>query len=425
MKKHYLKRITKLSLLCALAMASCKNDDDANNTTLSSQQVVTNKIQNENIATATLSSFIDTYAKIAAANYNDAYVTAQEMQTEINAFVANPSTTTLESARSAWLHARDFYGQTEAFREANGPIDNDDLLATEGQLNAWPLDEGHIDYVSGDRGAKLQKGLIGDPSFVITEENIIAKNEDGGEKNISTGWHAIEFLLWGQDLNYDPETRTTTNFAAAGERPFTDYTTEEHASRRKDYLITVTNILVKDLKDLNDTWATGGNYRTTFESLDENVVLTNILNGIGFISNGEVALERLDPAIDEGQENEHSCFSDNTNQDMWANVNGIHNVIAGSYKRASGTTVSGTSLIALVVNIGEDIDLAADLAVKADTTLEKLNQMLALNKTFDAIIHEESLGGNGPAGQLSSALKSQGISISEAAKALGVSITIN
>ncbi|OBQ54209.1 hypothetical protein JJL45_10045 [Tamlana sp. s12] len=400
--------LTKLFYLLTLGLfiVSCSSDDDATSPSNDTEK----------------SEFIETYAKIASANYKDTYDTAVAMKSKIDAFIAAPSESTLTDARNAWLYARDFYGQTEAYREANGPIDNEDLLGTEGQINAWPLDEGYIDYVANGAGGVVQNGLIGDTSFDLTEENIINKNEFGKDDNISTGWHAIEFLLWGQDLNYDPVKDTYDNYAVSGERPFTDYTTADFAERRKTYLQIVTNLLVNDLKDLNDTWASGGDYRKTFEALPVDEALTNILNGIGFISNGEIAAERIIPAIDEGQENEHSCFSDNTNQDMWANVHGINNLIIGSYTTESGAKIEGLSLIDLVAD--ENSEVADKLETKASETISKLNALLNLGKNFDEIISEESLGSNGPAEQLSEALKSQSKEIAEAASTLGVSITI-
>ncbi|MBE7629515.1 imelysin family protein [Tenacibaculum piscium] len=402
-----MKKVLGLSLLLATSFVfkSCSDDDTP-----------TQK--------ATKQSFIENYAAIASANYEDSYTTALKMQTAINAFLANPSDETHKAAKKSWLYARDFYGQTEAFREANGPIDNEDLLGTEGQINAWPLDEGFIDYVVDYNGKKIAGGLIADASFSLTEANLIGKNEENHKAdNISTGWHAIEFLLWGQDLNYNTTTHKQDNFKNAGVRSFTDYTTEASAKRRGTYLKIVTDLLVNDLKDLNSTWAVGGTYRTAFAALKEDVALKNVLNGIGFIANGEVALERLDPAIDEGQENEHSCFSDNTNQDMWANTHGINNIIVGSYKRADGSKVSGTSLIALTETVNKDV--AASLDTKAKATLAKLDALLALGKPFDEIISKEELGSNGTAGQLSSALKAEGKAIAEAAKTLDVTISIN
>ncbi|MGY6647675.1 imelysin family protein [Wenyingzhuangia sp. IMCC45574] len=388
-----------IALLFVAIISSCKNDDTADNGT--------ETIKN---------SFVENYTNIVAANYNDSYTTAVIMKSKIDAFLTTPTSSSLEEAKQSWLYARDYYGQTEAFREANGPIDNDDLLATEGQINAWPLDEGYIDYVSNGSGSIIRGGLINDTAFDLTEAAIIAKNEEGKDDNIATGWHAIEFLLWGQDLNEGGD------YTNSGNRPVTDYTSELNATRRKQYLQIVTDLLVNDLKDLKDTWANGGSYRATFETLDEAVALKNILNGIGFISNGEVAAERLDPAIDEGQENEHSCFSDNTKQDMWANVHGIHNVISGKYTMENGSVVSGVSLIELTAKV--DGTVATALTTAANNTLAKLDALLAIDKNFDEIISEESLGSNGPAGQLSQALKTQGGAIAEAAAALDVTISI-
>ncbi|MEP2171598.1 imelysin family protein [Polaribacter sp.] len=376
----------------------------------------------EIIKEITKASFIENYAAIASANYDDTYNTAVAMKTKIDAFIASPSETTLAEARTAWLYARDFYGQTEAYREANGPIDNEDLLGTEGQINAWPLDEGFIDYVYNTVGETVQNGLIGDTSFELTEANLINKNEDVDPDDIATGWHAIEFLLWGQDLNYDPINHTTDNYSVSGDRPFTDYTTADFAERRKTYLKIVTDLLVNDLNDLNNTWATGGSYRTTFEALDEDEAITNILSGIGFISNGEVAQERIYPAIDEGQENEHSCFSDNTNQDMWANVHGLNNVIIGSYTTESGAIISGASLIELTNEF--NTTFGATLETKADDTISKLNTLLGLGKNFDEIVSEETLESGGPATELALALIAQSNAISDAAGALGVSISV-
>ncbi len=406
---NYLKVLAKSSLIMALTLTSCNNDDTDDSI--------------DNTTEATSEDFIATYATIAATNYNDSYTSAVEMQTAINAFLETPTEETLEAAREAWLYARDFYGQTEAFREANGPIDNEELLATEGQINAWPLDEGYIDYVSDNLGGYVQNGLIGDETFELTEENLINNNETPNDDSISVGWHAIEFLLWGQDLNYNAVTHEANDYSGSGDRSYTDYTTADYADRRATYLQIVTDLLVNDLKDLSDTWETGGSYRLTFEALEEETALTNILNGIGFISNGEVALERIDPAIDEGQENEHSCFSDNTNQDMWANVNGINNVIQGSYTSKTGTLISGTSLIDLVAT--ENTTTSEDLETAANNTLSKLDILLSLDKNFDEIVSEETLGSGGPAGELSSALKNQGTAIADAASELGISITIN
>ena len=117
------------------------------------------------------------------------------MQSAIGRFIKAPSAEGLDKTRQAWRDAREFYGQTEDFRFYGGPIDDEN--GPEGQINAWPLDEAYVDYVEG----KPTAGLVNNTQVKITKAALIDANERGGEENISAGWHAVEFLLWGQDLS--------------------------------------------------------------------------------------------------------------------------------------------------------------------------------------------------------------------------------
>lgn len=288
------------------------------------------------------------YAALVHANYDDALQSARAMQQAIQAFVAAPSADGLTAARRAWLAAREFYGQTEAFRFYGGPIDDD--KGPEGRLNAWPMDESFVDGVQGRPGG----GLIGNRKFVISKKNLAAQNERGGEENIATGWHAIEFLLWGQDLS---ET-------GPGDRSFEDYVDGKtpNADRRRQYLTVTTELLVDDLAGLAKAWApaTKGNYRARFEQGGKESV-RKILVGLGSLSRGELAGERLEVALNsQDQEDEHSCFSDNTHRDAVNNAKGIENVWLGRYVRADGSTLQGASLRELVA--------ASDAALAERTT---------------------------------------------------------
>ena len=260
---------------------------------------------------ATLEDAVGTYAAGVHAAYGESLASAQEMDAAIDAFLADPSDATLAAAKDAWLVARDDYGPTEAFRFYGGPID-DEETGTEGLINAWPLDEAYIDYVEGNAEA----GIVNDPDGfpTIDAELLVSLNEQGGEANISTGWHAIEFLLWGQDLSLD----------GPGQRPASDYTTAANADRRATYLAVASDLLVSHLSELVDTWAPDAdNYRAEFEALESEEALRRIITGIGELSRGELAGERMNVAYAErSQEDEHSCFSDNTTADIVGNARG-------------------------------------------------------------------------------------------------------
>ena len=201
---------------------------------------------------------VKTYADLAAAGYGDSLTTAQALQGAVDALIATPSEATLTAAREAWKAARVPYQQTEVFRFGNPIVDD-----WEGRVNSWPLDEGLIDYVdSGAYGGPSEENplstlnVIATPKFsigatevdatTITPDTIRTLHEaDGIEANVASGYHAIEFMLWGQDLN--------GTGPGAGARPYTDYIQGEgctggNCDRRAAYLKSATDLLVTDLQ---------------------------------------------------------------------------------------------------------------------------------------------------------------------------------
>ena len=268
---------------------------------------------------------VQNYAEGAYASYSRSLSSAQSMDAAIDNFLAEPSQVRLDAAKRAWLLARDDYGVTEIYRFYEGPIDNEED-GPEGLINAWPMDESYVDYVEGNPDAGIINMAGEYPT--IDAELLVSLNEEGGEENVSTGWHAIEFLLWGQDLNED----------GPGYRPVSDYTTADNADRRATYLAVTSDLLLSHLQDMVDAWAPGqSNYRAQFVTKDSDDAITDIITGIGEMSRGELAGERMTVAYDaRSQEDEHSCFSDNTISDIVANAAGIQRVYSGDYGSVSG-----------------------------------------------------------------------------------------
>lgn len=273
---------------------------------------------------------VATYAAGVYASYVATHDSTATMDEAIDGFLAAPTQASLDAARAAWITARVDYAPTEAFRFYGGPIDNAET-GKEGLINAWPLDEAYIDYVTGDPEA----GIINHPDDypTIDEELLVSLNEEGGEANISTGWHAIEFLLWGQDLSA----------TGPGDRPVEDYTTNPNAERRKQYLTVLSDLLVENLDELVDAWAPdASNYRAEFLGKDPVEALGLLIKGTAELSRGELAGERMNVAYSErSQENEHSCFSDNTTNDISGNAKGIQMVLEATYPGG----ITGTSVI--------------------------------------------------------------------------------
>ncbi|MES2706048.1 MAG: imelysin family protein [Verrucomicrobiota bacterium] len=300
------------------------------------------------------------YTNIVYANYSDCVTSATELRDSIRAFLKKPSAASLETARKVWIKARQPYLQSEVYRYYAGPIDDAD--GPEPLLNSWPLDEVYVDAAEGGDG-----GIIGNVKGYpkITAEMIEELNLKDGEKNISCGWHAIEFLLWGQDQSA----------TGPGDRKFTDFTTAPNAIRRGQYLQACADLLIKHLADVRDQWAPDklGNYRNIFEEGYEASV-ERILTGMIFLSGNELAGERLQVAWDtQEQEEEHSCFSDTTFQDTVFDAIGLQNIYRGSYLQLNGKVVAGPGVRDLAQLA--KADLVPLLDAKVDVTVENAKKI--------------------------------------------------
>lgn len=376
---------------------------------------------------------VEHYADIAHAVYQDSRISAQELQQKIDALVASPSEQTLQDAKQAWLHARVYYQQSEVFRFGNPVVDD-----WEGQLNAWPLDEGLIDYVAadyqhelGNEGAvanivaneQIQVGNEKVDTRKITPQLIADLNEIGGsEANVGTGYHAIEFLLWGQDLN-------GTN-AGAGERPYTDFLagdgcTNDNCDRRAEYIQAAAQLLVNDLEWMEKQWSVdaNNNYRQTFLADSDTNGMRKMLFGMGSLSLGELAGERMKVALEAGStEDEHDCFSDNTHNSHYYNQQGIYNVYTGLYKREDGTLLQGPSLHDLVAQ--SDKDAALEIQKQFDVTRYEVRQLVYSAEKqgvyFDQLIATGNTEGNELVNSSINALVAQTGAIERTAGIVGI-----
>ena len=351
---------------------------------------------------------VATYAQIVEASYADSITTAETLNTALADLVASPSAAALETAQTAWLDSREPYLQTEVYRFYDGPIDNPED-GPEGLLNAWPLDEDYIDYVVGDP----MTGVVNDPTQTIDAASLEALNGVGGESNVATGYHAIEFLLWGQDLSD----------TGPGARPYTDYVTDgtgtaDNQDRRGTYLTVVGDLMVEHLGMVHAAWTDGAAYRTEFES-DADAAFEKILTGMIVLAGFETGGERLQASLDAGdQEEEHSCFSDNTHRDMVQDVQGILNVWTGTYTSIDGTTIEGTGIYDVVND--HDADMASRLDAQIRTSLDLAN---AIQAPYDQEI-VPGAEGNARVSALVESLRATEDILFEVFDSFGLSVTI-
>lgn len=349
-------------------------------------------------------SIVETYISIAQAAYEDSLISARVLENAIDAFLVEPNQTTLSYAKNAWLAARVPYQQTEAFRFGNAVVDE-----WEGKVNSWPLDEGLIDYTAASYGQESDNNYFYTANIIANDlidiggisvdaaqitPQLLAETLhliDGVESNVATGYHAIEFLLWGQDLN--------GTSPGAGNRPATDYSLNEcsnrNCDRRRDYLKAVTSLLVSDLEEMVYNWQPGGAAYVDLMQKGPEGGLATMLTGMGSLAYGELAGERIrlglllnDP------EEEHDCFSDNTHNSHYYDAQGIKNIYMGSYERINGDIVRGASLASLMAQVAPD--LAAQMLARIESTelaMDVLVTEAARGNTFDVLIASNNMEG--------------------------------
>lgn len=331
--------------------------------------------------------------------YRECASRAAALQQAVGALLASPGPASLKAARDAWIHARIVYGETEVLRFHGGPID-----AIEPLVNAWPVDETYIDRVAGRPTA----GIVFDTKQfpALSAPLLTSVNERGGETNISVGWHAIEFVLWGQDL--DPK--------GPGQRPHTDFLVgTEGAERRRAYLAIVVDLLATQMTSLRDAWAPESAQRRRFEG-DVPGSLRGMLAGAAILTAFELCGERLAVAYEtRDQEQEHSCFSDTTCADLVANQKGIVAVF-----RDSGAANGTHDLLGLV---------RAKDAAAADHLRQCLDATLAAMSAIPAPFDQAFLGADDAPGRRAiraamQALDQQAEAITIAGRLLGFDLPL-
>ncbi|HCH32494.1 MAG TPA: peptidase [Oceanospirillaceae bacterium] len=347
---------------------------------------------------------IDNYANIALATYQDSLTQAQILDKNITQLIADPTEARLTATKAAWLAARVPYQQSEAFRFGNAVVDD-----WEGKVNAWPLDEGLIDYVDAsygsesDNNALYRANVINSSQIHVNGELIDVSNitpdlianqlheADEVEANVASGYHAIEFLLWGQDLN--------GTAAGAGNRPASDYDTNNcsntNCARRGEYLQAASQLLINDLEDMVAAWQASGEARTALTATSSDQGIAAMVTGMGSLSYGELAGERIKLGLMlHDPEEEHDCFSDNTHNSHYYDAKSIQNVYLGEYTRTDGSKVTGPSLAHLVAAQSPQLDQRMQAALRF--TMGQMQVMVDRAETVER--YDQMIGSNNPQG---------------------------
>lgn len=415
MTARWIAGLAAAGLMAALAAPAMADDDDAK--------------------APAPKDVLRTYSDIAQAMYGDAVIGAKALQGKVDSFLKDPTDATLSEARKAWIDARPAYQQTEGFRFGNKSVDD-----LEGRVNAWPLDEGLIDYVdakygdTSDENPFYTANVIANPKVKIGRKTIDATKinakllnslQEVGEveANVAIGYHAVEFLLWGQDLN--------GTGPGAGNRPATDYVqgagcTHGNCDRRADYLRVVTGMLVTDLQNMEALWEPKGKARTALLKKKGASALAPIFTGLGSLAYGELAGERMKLGlILHDPEEEHDCFSDNTHNSHYYDIVGMNEIWKGHYKRLDGTMVQGPSIRDYAkAKAGDEAEKLDDLFSETLSKAQVMKDTAESGMAYDQMIGEGNAEGNKILQDVIDALVAQTHGVEAVVAKLGVKITV-
>jgi putative iron-regulated protein len=300
---------------------------------------------------------------------------------------------------------------TEGARFYDGPIDVDPPNY-EGLINSWPLDEAFIDYASKDGVVNEDVGIVNMPEVLpeITAEGLDSLNgSDGEPENVSAGYHAVEFLLWGQALED----------VGPGDRPATDYVIggpSKNPDRRADYLKVAVEGIISNLSAVRDAWQPSAQYRVDFEK-DPDGSLGQIFTGLAKFSKGELGSQRIGAAYEsKKRHDQHDCFSSKTLFDYERDARGVQAMYLGKYGDNDGPGLDELVKAA-------DPQLDAELKTKLQASI---NAIVNIPKPFeDAIAGDDDSPGRQAIQAALTALSEQGDAFGAAAAAIGIPITVD
>lgn len=219
------------------------------------------------------------------------------LKTAVEALAADPTATTVEAARAAWIAARQPWEQSEAF--LFGPVNS---FGYDPALDTWPLNEADLDAV-----------LAGEDP--LTPEFVQALPES------LKGYHTVEYLIFGAD---------STKEASA------------YTPRELEYLKATAEDMAQNAQLLARSWTTRVDgrapYADVFRTAGEagnsaypsiqaagQEIVEGMVGILDEVANGKIAepYDNRDPRLVESQ------FSFNSQIDFQDNIRGVRRAWLG------------------------------------------------------------------------------------------------
>ena len=242
----------------------------------------------------------------ANSNANASINTAIALQQASENFLKNPNNTTLKALKSSWQISHQQYLRTIIYQSVSK-----NYRRSRFQIDAWPIEAGYLDYLK----EYPNTGIVNDLTLVISEEAITEQHGFSSEFDVCKGFHAIEFLIWGEG----PDPNSVGNRSAKDFLPMTSLTQQQQENqlqlkdlannRRRELLRLLVNLLIKDLSELEANWQSSGSYSQQLVSLPPRAQIKFLVENLDRYLRREI----LEKSLGDSAHGEYS----NTGVDSW------------------------------------------------------------------------------------------------------------
>ena len=345
-----------LPFILLLGLAACDGDPAPQEAAVFDQGL---DAEVETLAPALASAIrelMDAYLNRIDVELADASNNFQRFGSQVESFLQQPSAEQLGALRESWLAAHNSYEATVLHRFfADQILDEPQALALfelQYQLDHWPILPGYIDYV----GDYPESGIVNDMTVPLEAAVMRERHGEFYINEASTGFHVLEFMLWGEHGD------------GSEQRPYTDYlpatalSPEQQAdglqlsqlspNRRRAFLALNAALLEEDFQALVNTWSANSvNYRAGVDATAAEELLLDLLNAITGMLSDELLVRTLYPMLNgEFEESLPSVFSTTSPATVSAQLAGLETLLQES------ASENGTNLDAMLSALSDDFE---------------------------------------------------------------------
>ena len=283
------------------------------------------------------------YVQQIDTDFKQAGIEIEKFQSSIATLTDQTNIENLNLSKQAWLNAHSAYELTTLHRyyatQLMGEQDSLALMQLQYQINHWPIVPGYIDYVDG----YPDSGIVHDINVNLDADSLREQHGSFDVSEVTLGFHAIEFLLWGYDA--DSVARPATDFDAVLELTPKEiesgYTLEQLSNnRRRLFLTVVADTLVKDFLAVQSLWLDEKpSISQRIESISGTELIVILADSMSAMLTQELLLRSLYPMLNgDFVESVQSPYSRSTQNAVSSQLSGLERLLL-ERQTENGTTL--------------------------------------------------------------------------------------